>query len=109
MENILTEKEYLFEHHHPGIFMHVLVTPSSSIHSIKYPPTIGDQVCEHKAIKGLNNEIYLAHSTQQYGNYEFVWKRKEMSFLMIIRAAPWISYDWAMNLLQKMQISGETL
>ncbi|MBS0289822.1 MAG: hypothetical protein JSS07_07305 [Proteobacteria bacterium] len=42
------------------------------------------------------------YSTQQYGNYELAWKTQDMSFLMIIRAAPWISYDWAMNLCQKM-------
>ncbi len=106
----IIEKEHLFEHHqHAGIFVHILATPNASIHPIKYPPTIGDQVCEYKAIKDFKSEIYLAHSTQQYGNYEFVWKTQGMSFLMIIRAAPWVSYDWAMNLSQKMQITGETL
>lgn len=109
-ENLIIEKEYLFEHHqHPGVFIHILATPNSSIRPIKYPPTIGDQICEHKFIKGFKNEIYMAHSRQQYGNYELIWKTQDMSFLVIIRAAPWISYDWVMNLSQKMQITSGTI
>ncbi len=108
--NEIDEKEYLFEHHqHPGAFIHVLATPITSVHPIKFPPTIDDQVCEHEVINAPENEIYLAHSNQKYGNYELIFKAKAMTYLMIIRAAPWVSYDWAMSLFQKMQITVRAL
>ncbi len=106
----MAEKEYLFEHHqYPGVFIHILATPSTSVHPIKYPPSIGDQVCEHEVLNALENENYLANSNQKYGNYELIWKSKEMTYLMIIRAVPWVSYDWAMNLCELLSPKGGEL
>lgn len=101
--NEMAEKEYLFEHHQaPGVFIHILATPSSSVHAIEFPPTIGDQVCKHETIEASENKIYLAHANQVYGNYEFIWKRQQRIYLMIIRAAPWVSYHWSIDLMLKI-------
>lgn len=100
-EQEVSEKEYLFEHEKvSGVFIHVLATANHSAHPIAFPPQIGDQVCVHKKFPHKGKDIYLATVDEKYGNVELVFKDEKRIYLMIIRAAAWVTKAWALDLLK---------
>jgi len=99
-DKTIVEKEYLFEHEtYPGVFVHLLATPQDSLDPIAFPPSIGDQVCQQEKIVIGEKAMHLSYLDPHYGNYEFVWQEEGMIYLLLIRAAAWVTYAWAFQLM----------
>lgn len=97
----LEEVEFLFEHQNaPGCFLRILCTSSDSPFSIAIPPTLGDQECLNKTLNIHENTFCYATSKNfAYGSHEVVFKNELFNFMMLIKPAPWASFEWVMALL----------
>lgn len=97
----LEEVECLFEHQNtPGCFVRVLCTPDHSPFSIVIPPTLGDQECTHKTLHIHEKTFYYATSkTFACGSHEIVFKKGAFHCMILIKPAPWTTFEWVLSLL----------
>jgi hypothetical protein len=100
----LEEVEFIFEHEESlGSFVRILCTQTDSPFSISVPPTISDQECTNKTLTINKNTFYYATSKNfAFGSHEVVYKNNSYSFTIIIKPAPWTSYEWVLDLLTSL-------
>lgn len=103
----LEEVDLLFEHQSaPGCFVRVLCTQTSSLFSIFVPPILSDQECVNKTLFIHENTFYYATSKNfAFGSHEIVFNKNSFNLMMIIKPAPWTSFDWLIELLTDLEVS----
>lgn len=97
----LEEIEIFFEHQNaPGCFVRVLCSSMNSPYSIAFPPTLSDQECADKSLSIHDYTFYYATSKNfEFGSHEIVFNKRSFHFMMIIKPAPWTTFEWVMELL----------
>jgi hypothetical protein len=97
----LEEVEFHFEYQKaPGCFIRVLCTPSDSPFAIKFPPILSDQECAIKTLNIDENVFYYATSVNfNFGSYEIVFTNKSFNLMILIKPAPWTSFEWVTDFL----------
>ncbi len=100
----LEEVEFIFEHKESsGSFIRVLCAQTDSAFSISVPPTISDQECTNKTLTINKNTFYYATSKNfAFGSHEVVCKNNSFNFMIIIKPAPWTSFEWVLDLLTSL-------
>ena len=104
----LEEVEFIFEHKESsGSFIRVLCAQTNSAFSISVPPTISDQECTNKTLTINKNIYYYATSKNfAFGSHEVVFKNNSFNFMIIIKPAPWTSFEWVLDLLTSLIKNG---
>lgn len=102
----LEEVEFIFEHEKSsGSFVRILCTQTDSPFPISVPPTISDQECTTKTLTIRKNTFYYATSKNfPYGSHEIVFKNNSFNFMIIVKPAPWTTFEWVFDLLTSLNI-----
>lgn len=97
----MEEIEIIFERQNaPGCFVRILCTRSNSTFSISVPPNLGDQECIHQTLCIQGNTLYYATSKNlALGSHEIVFSKDPFNFMMLVKPAPWTTFEWVMGLL----------
>ena len=103
-KNQLEEIEFIFEHQKaPGCLIRITYTPMQSPHSIAFPPILCKQECIHKSLCVNGSTYYYATSKNfEFGSHEIVFNKEPFNVMMIVKPAPWTSYEWIMELLASL-------
>jgi hypothetical protein len=86
----------------PGHDLRFLVTPSTGVGAIHFPPSVDEQPCWSQLRKVRGHDVYHAYLDDRYGQHEAVWQRGALTVLLIVRPAGWTDTAWFLRLLEQV-------